>query len=1392
MKRIIVIVTVLLMCILSTIGALILTLRSARVQTAAVAILTDEFARALHVQARIDRVEIRPLMALDLQGVFLSDQQGDTLLAVPSLRVRFNPFALEENRLSFPLVQINQPTIRLVQDSVGTNLDFLLNAFPKNTNPRPFSYQVECRKIAINNARVQYIHRPSNTHVTVSDVGTDLGLTYAGPDQLHALVRKIHIKAQLQSIRGYVEADLHGSLDTLYADQMQVVYRGKQLFLGDVCVHHLLVRDSLYAQLHCTDLSANSSQIASLLGDITHQPQQLPDFLSQLGTIHYRGGIEGNLNDLQLQGAFRTRMGSLATKARLKDLKEVNGRVSTSNLALNRWLNTNLLGRLSASLAVHVDWRDSVPKTTVDGKVTKLEFKGYTYSNIQLKADLNQKDETTSLSVNDDNLQVQINSYLHNWNSPSPALDLDIQVPKLDLAALHLTDSLLGQSVSFSSAVRLQVDSSIPNIVDATVGTITIDSLRAYGAGHRLLVPQIAVVVSADSSQRHMSVSSSLMRASIDGHFQWTSIPSTVYGFIHRSLPSLTAAPEEHTYTNDMDFHAELLQLNDIFKILGKKNIYFPVVPELSGYVHESDSSFAIRISADEVISDNTAYQKLLVALDNNNPSRNATGSYYIQQHIIQQDSTRLKVDDLMLAIQLMAHQDSLTTSIEFGPLDKADSIPDLLVHTTFGQYKKAPMVDVHFVPSDFQLGRAIWHIDDSHVQYLAADTTVTVDHLHIYTPDQMLLVDGKASPHLSDSLHVQLQGLDLGYLLSSTKVLDAIDFSGSITGWATLFGAFSTPQFEANVSMQDAQINHVPVGVVTAKAELDREKQEVKISGSAVKDSVQLAAVTGRATSSKDKYWEIFVDANGMPLDFVNFWTKGIVEQISGRAYGRVHIFGREMLTWVTTRAYAEDAALTVPATGARYYFSDSIIMDTTYIDFPNIHLRDAQGHQGSLSGRINHTCFKSFNFQLAAQCNNLLAIDLPASSNNVYYGQAYATGNVGISGNDYLTNIDVNASTSANTDFYLSLATASSASSSEFITFKQPVVPGEDTLLQSVAARPQSRLMLNLAIEVTPLAKVHLVLNEHNGDGIVGRGEGNIRLGLDATTGEMKMLGTYTLMSGTFSYSVGNLIHRDFSIAEGSTINWSGDAANPKLDITAKYRCTASLRDLFGSDVKSVTSRSSIPVDCVIYVTGTLNDMILKFGIEYPQSDESVAAQINAIINTEAMLMRQVIYLLVFNRFYTPDNLRTSTTSINDAYSLLSSTVTGQINSWLSKLTDMVNVGFNVRANVEQGNQSYETEANIQIQPVDRLTINGNVGYRYNDISNQPFYGDADIEYELTADGKFRAKVFTHSVDKYSLHQAGMQEGLGFIFRHNFNPGDAKKRREQKKADKSPQPSN
>jgi hypothetical protein len=417
---------------------------------------------------------------------------------------------------------------------------------------------------------------------------------------------------------------------------------------------------------------------------------------------------------------------------------------------------------------------------------------------------------------------------------------------------------------------------------------------------------------------------------------------------------------------------------------------------------------------------------------------------------------------------------------------------------------------------------------------------------------------------------------------------------------------------------------------------------------------------------------------------------------------------------------------------------------------------------------------------------------LDLPNSLTAAFYGKVYGTGDVRLFGDEKKVNLVAHAKAQNGSTFHLNIGGASDAKESSFITFvvhHKPVVkPAPTTVRRRLprSLRQNSELDLDLFVTVAQGTQFFTQFGSNSDDILRGRGDGSMRVHL--INSDLQLQGTLTLRQGSLSYALGNMVQRDFTISDGSSITWQGGPMDMNLDVTAKYHVVASLKDLFGSDLSSLqTNRTSVPVNCIIYVRDNIRNPILSFGIELPQSDESVQSQVRSFINSDDMLMREVLYLLVFNRFFTPEYLRsTNTTGLNETYSLLSSTVTGQINSWLCKLTNIVTFGINFRTDGEGADAQQEYEAQISIQPIDGLLINGNVGYRYNDLNNRPVFGDLDIEYIITPDGMLRVKGYTHTVDKYSLRQANMVEGIGIVLKHDFNWGDAFRNAERKKKQK------
>lgn len=1373
MKRFLIILAVLLMLIGLTIGGAWYAIRSERVQGWLVNYATERLSERLNADVSIDHLYWDLPSHLTVTGLYVSDDQRDTLLYVPSLRAQWDVLAMRDGILAFPSISLTQPYIRFVQDSASTNADFLRTLFTGNAQPMP--YVVDLQDIAIHQAYIHYIHRPSDRDIMVKGLTTEWSLMMdPKASEPIAKVHHVTIKASTSGVDGFIQTQLHGSLDSIYADQIQLVYRNKNIFRGHVQVIHPTHQDSLYAHITCDELSTNAVTAYGLVSDILRRPMTPPDALRKLGQLHYQGQITFHNRHLSMLGALRTALGTIQTDMKV-DMPidttlidttlidtTLNAKRSTLNYALRASSRSLRLSRFVGNMQLPPLRASVTAEGTYDAERP-----------LQL-------DYTAAVSAQSPQLDCDI--VAQGSVADSVTMDLSVALPALVSDRLFHTDSVKRLSVSTNMTAHWQapVDS---NIIKHAIGFVHIDTVTLNGHHHQLVIPYADITASYDSLHL-LTFESPVLNADITGTMPWSMVPGTMLRYAHQVLPSLVPASTTASNDRHLQLHAECNSLTELMRVFTSSPMVIPDTLVLDGYINDADSAYLLTAHLPVIHAGNFSYDSIALSVTNATPNHAFALHAQTNQHIWKQDSTRLQIDSLTYMVDITALHDTMQLAFLLTPSDSLDLNPDIACQAAFTRDQDNHLnVHAQVLPTRFDLGVKEWFMDESELTYTAEDTTWLINHMHLYTTDQSIAVHGAISNDPADTVKIDLQDIQLGYFLSATAVLNAVDIQGAVSGWVHLFRKADRTQFEASVSMPHGYINGADLGRVSATATLDSITNHIMIDGIAQRDSMPVAKVQGHVESDP-VYWELYIDANGAPLSLINRWTNGIINDIDGQGYGMIHIFGRKLHTSVTARLLAKDARITVPFTGCTYSFTDTIVLDTTAIHFRDIRLYDKDGHTAILDGAVTHDEFQDIRFDLNVRCRNLLGFDMPSSEDQMYYGKAYASGKVHIYGGQEV-NVDVDAMAVEGTDFYLTTAAASSATNSDFIIFRsanQPVVT--DTVAQLTAPaflEPSTPVHLRFNIDLTPLARVHLVMNPHNGDGLVGRGEGSIALTMHTNTDDIQLLGSVALQSGEFTYSIANIVRRAFAIAEGSTVTWSGDPLNPELNVTARYRCTASLKDLFGADATTITSRSSIPVDCVIKMQDDFEDPTFSFGIEFPQTEESVSAQIYAVINTESMLMRQVIYLLAFNRFFTPEYIRTATSGggSGEAYSLLSSTVTGQINSWLSKLTDVVSFGFNMRTDNMQANSAYEYEANIQLQPVDRLTINGNVGYRYNDLSNRPFFGDADIEYELTKNGKLRAKVYTHSVDKYSMRQANMQEGVGLIFRHDFNPGDAKRRR-------------
>lgn len=1190
-----------------------------------------------------------------------------------------------------------------------------------------------------------------------------------------------------------LRANLNGTLDSLAFTDLEVRYNNQTVLEGDVYALGLpdLANPSLKANLK--DLHTNAAQLQDLLSQLQGKPVRLPQTIHRLGDIHYRGLAQGQLHDLTLHGAFRTALGTISTDGTFRSDSAFHhiaydARVLGRNIRLGRLLNAPQLTTVTFDVATKGQLEEGKASGDVKAHVRQFTYNDYTYADLQIDGRYDPYRYQGSFSIDDPHLNMAFDGVV-NFHEQNPEINFNLLCRHFDTTPIS-TKFSSKPSLQTSFTLMVDMNGSRP---DDMSGYMVLDSLVLMTPLDSTMMTQMSLFVEADQkNNKSISLQSDYLAAQLDGTFRYADIAPAFQSLLHSYLPSAVLAPKQAWQPVSFTFKADGSQLAAIQRLFAapvqlSDNPSLRINAALSPQKQKS-SPFDFTFYAPGIQVGKAPLRDLRLTLGT--PKDELTMNLDVS------------ATNMSTSLATRAFRDTILTHINFASsVLKPEGEPDesmtnrermkilvteqrageyggdLQFVTHFDRYKSKSFIDMHFMPGTITLRDSLYTLGESRLTYCEADTVLTVDHFLFEGAGQHIYANGIGSRHATDTLAVDLQKLDASYVVPFLLPEKTIMFNGLLTGRAAISSLFRKPIVDSQIHVDSMGLNNCFFG----DAEVDLHiKDSLAFHADVYRGSDYqsvMVALDGSAQFGGRNDWKLDMAVDSVPLDFINHWTSVVLNDIDGYGTGRVIVGGWKDFTYVLLRAQAKNAHLTLPWTGARYTIpADTIVMDTTAIVFPNVHLTDAKGNPVQVRGAVYHQMFTEFVLDIHVDAVDALVFD-KNTSGEMFRGEVYATGHVDVTGHESEIIVVADARSSKNSRFRLSLDTSSSAYESSFVHFLAAGdsvihIETDDTIHHTIETLRPSRCILKLNMDITPLLLFQLVLGERNGDMIQGRGIGALSLTYDTYSGDVSLLGTYDIHQGTMSYTVGNVIRKEFTVGEGSKIIFSGNPKDPQLDVTAKYKVTANLKDLFGNETENIgTSRTNIPVFTCLHMTGTLRNPILSFALEFPTSDQNIQQQVQQIINTDEMLMRQVIYLLVFGRFFTPDYMSNSQyATLNSTYSLLSSTVTSQINAWLSKLTNILTLGVAIRADGEGDNSSQEYEAQFQLQPVDRLVINGNVGYRYNDISNQPFFGDLDVEVLLTEDGQLRLKGYTHTVDKYSLRQASTIQGVGFVWKIDF----------------------
>lgn len=1258
----------------------------------------------------------------------------------------------------------------------------------------------------------------SNREIAVKGLGIELGSTHIFPGDITLPIHGFaHLKEQILdkpltlSLHGatIVPADFAAFLPVL-AGYEQTVWLNSDLTLanGDLIVDNLQINSQpginvmlkgridgitgpvseIHAALPKFSITARRGAIAKLVGDFATLKPEVAALIGRLGDVEVNASLAGSRSAASFKGKVSVAPGSAridaAYKLTRRDAHSLKAKVQTDGFDLGELLTNADFGPLKADVDLDASLVGKDIKSvngTVSADVPLFTYKGYPYT--AFSADLTKRGKAVSgeVAMADPNLDFDIVADVDLAGGLATSADVQADIRALNLSALHL--AVPGSDISLRGQITANLMGDNLKNVD---GTFHVNDLHFADAKHKdISLGYLTMEANRRIEPHSVSIDCDYFSLDVDGDIDPLALVPAGRQLAHELLPTLVPEPRKEASMGGNDFNFRLLVKKDSgIQEFVKLPVSLLEDLELTGRfdaaqgVAQLDMEVPyLRQGKDKLLRDTRLHLGV------------ADGDARLSLSTLMPNNK----GDVFLALKADVSDGRANADLSWL-MDRKKAYKGLIsLSATFPENEEGKGKDVRLTvnPSQFEVADTVWHIDRGDILY--ADRRLNVEGVRVHRPGQYALIQGTATASPEDTLFIRLQDIDLDYVFETLAIPNVV-FGGKASGVLTASALFSKePVLKTDaLHVVPLMYNHCALGDATIASHWDNAQKAVYLDADIREERHRAARVYGSIFVTRDSL-SLRFDADRVRVGFMQPFMAAFSSDVSGRASGKLHLYGTFKDINLEGWAYADPLNLKIDITNTVYTAIDTVKIDPGIIHLDGITIRDREGHTALLNGEVRHNFFHDpeFDFTLT-HARDFLCYDTNAAINPTWYGTIYGNGSASMHGVPGFIDIKVDMTTAPRSSFVFCLDENEQAEAYQFITFtdkrkeaamleEQERLRREDTrpaFLREFERRqqaqqqgPPTRYAMDIRASVEPSADLTIVMDPVAGDRIRCNGSGSLRMSYNSE-GEMGLYGTYTLDRGNYNFTLQDVIVRDFKIASGSKITFTGDPLAATLDITAAYRVNTNLTDLdesFATDRE--LNRTTVPVDALLKVQGPMQSPEISFDVDLPTVSEDVSRKVRSIISTSDMMNRQMIYLLALNRFYTPDYMNTSRAN-NELASAASATISSQLSNMLGQLTPSWSFMPNFRT--EKGDFS-DMEVDLALSSTllnNRLLFNGNLGYRDKATSSTSFIGDFDIEYLLNRAGTWRLKAYNHFNDQnYYLRSALTTQGLGIVFKKDFN---------------------
>jgi hypothetical protein len=1246
-----------------------------------------------------------------------------------------------------------------------------------------------------------------------SHVKTDFDFSYADWEDYQDFINKVRIDgsvsdssyvdfrdiaaftSELNGLQALVtfSGKVKGTVTELSLRSFKLAYGRDTRFAGNADLSGLPDFKSSFLHFDAKELSTSYADLVTLPDYPFDRGEkiQLPSMLARLGRVSYRGKFDGFITDFTTYGRFTTALGNVSTRLSVqageKDEVRYQGRIAAEGFDLGRLLGQKDFNKLVFEGEVKGRGLGiSTLDAQMEGRVSSLNYNGYTYRDIIVNGTVNEKIFNGLVVSRDPNADFDFNGTI-DFNRKVPEMDFISTINRLRLRELGFTNRADSGMLSSQILINIRGDN-----IDNLSGQVHFDNTVYKTTSKIYKLSTLNVQLDQQEPEKKINLSSAYLNAFVHGSFNLTNLEPAFKQFLFHYYPTFFKKPvSQKRFTDALDFRIIVKKFNTINELF-VPDVMFSPNTIVEGNFDAGENKLNLQMTSSKASYKSIVANELVFIINES------------------QNTVLAEASGKSLALSDSIHMENFNFSVNSIDKNSRYHFDWDNLHTP--RHRGEIVGSVAFDKDNFRLTneKLLVYVNDSAWQQsrsasLVIDKSgsIEVDSLAITSSGQHISARGRISDAAEDSLMIRVDNLGLTQFNPLLRMVK-LDLKGVMNGNITLSNPKKNFIFRGDLGLSGLVVNTNTIGELSVKTAYSAGDKKISLDGytslgitDASGAQVKNITFTGSYyPSRKDESLDIDFSASPANLKILNPYLEGIMTINDAFVNGSGKIHGTPANILIDGKFRLWNSEVRVDYTNVTYRATGDIEVMPDQIRFSDILLREKgtkAAPQGTVNGNIFHRNFDRMQLDYDITYRRMLVMNTTEKDNSTFYGKIYGTGNVGIYGFISDLHMVVVDTTTRGSRFILPLDGPAEIGENDFIHFvkKDTVKTKKNSTLTGFS--------LDMSIHATPEAQAQIILDKQHGDMLSVQGQGDLNLRIN-TLGKFEMFGDYIITDGDYLFTLENVINKKFDIEAGSSISWSGNPYNAEIDVVTSYKQRASIAPLLDDS----TAKGRYPVDCRLLITGKLFSPNIRFAIDFPNLDATSKARIASVLSDEAELNRQVFSFLLFRTFLKPQiyshgggGVSAGGAAASTGSEMLSNRVSEFLNTYFGNLTGIgdLQLGLNYRPGSQGNSEAVDLALSKQFLN-NKITVDGNFGVNNTTQSRNTggLIGDVNIDYKLSEDGRYRLKGFNRSNDITQVTTAGgpYTQGIGFFYREEFETLDQLFRRYQKKMRKAPkQPS-